>query len=304
MSLGASDFAPVPAHTGPSDGSLRPPETLLGPALRRLKANRGAMLGLAIVLLLTVVALAAPLLARYDPVAPALTDRLQAPGPRHWLGTDDLGRDILARLIYGARVSLQVGLASVALALVLGVPLGAVAGYRGGWVDNLVMRAMDIMLAFPGILLAIAIVAILGPSLQNAMLAIGIVSIPIYARVMRGSVLALKTKEFVDAARSVGARDRRILWRHLVPNCLSPLIVQATLGVATAILDAAALSFLGLGAQPPTPEWGAMLSQGRSFLRLAPWVTLFPGLAIMLLVMGLNLLGDGLRDALDTRLGG
>lgn len=296
------DFVPAPLQLAAAEALTRPHESLLGPALRRLRANRAAMAGLAIVLLLMVAALAAPLLTRYDPLAPELANRLQPPGAAHWLGTDDLGRDILTRIIYGARVSLQVGIASVLVAVLLGVPLGAMAGYFGGIVDNLIMRGMDIMLAFPGILLAIAIVAVVGPSLHNAMLAIGIVSIPVYARVVRASVLSLKEKEFIDAARVAGAHHFRIILRHALPNSLSPLIVQATLGVATAILDAAALSFLGLGAQPPTPEWGAMLSQGRAFLRLAPWVTFFPGLAIMLLVMGLNLFGDGLRDALDPRL--
>lgn len=253
-------------------------------------------------LLLAAVAIAAPFLAPYDPLAPSLEDRLSAPSTLHWLGTDDLGRDILSRVIYGARASLQVGILAVAFALAAGAVLGIVAGYYGGLIDNLVMRVMDVMLAFPGVLLAIAVVAIMGPSLGNAMVAIGIVSIPVYARIVRSSTLQVKASEYLEAARALGAGDLRIILRHVLPNCMAPLIVQATLGIATAILDAAGLSFLGLGAQPPTPEWGAMLSGGRAFLRVAPWVTAFPGIAIVLLVMGFNMFGDGLRDALDPRL--
>ncbi len=271
-------------------------------AWRRLVRNRSAVAGGAIVLALVVMAVAAPLVAPYDPIAPSLQDRLCAPSRAHWLGTDDLGRDILSRIIFGARISLQVGILAVALALVIGTSLGLVAGYWGGLADNLIMRVMDVMLAFPSVLLAIAIVAIMGPSLGNAMVAIGIVSIPVYARIVRSSTLQVKANEYVEAARALGAGDARIIARHVLPNCMAPLIVQATLGIATAILDAAGLSFLGLGAQPPTPEWGAMLSGGRAFLRTAPWVTAFPGLAIVLLVMGFNLFGDGLRDALDPRL--
>jgi len=271
-------------------------------AWRRLLRNRSAVAGGVLVLLLAAVAIAAPYLAPYDPLAPSLEDRLSAPSALHWLGTDDLGRDILSRIIYGARASLQVGILAVAFALAAGAVLGIVAGYYGGLMDNLIMRVMDVMLAFPGVLLAIAVVAIMGPSLGNAMVAIGIVSIPVYARIVRSSTLQVKASEYLEAARALGASDLRIILRHVLPNCMAPLIVQATLGIATAILDAAGLSFLGLGAQPPTPEWGAMLSGGRAFLRVAPWVTAFPGIAIVLLVMGFNMFGDGLRDALDPRL--
>lgn len=271
-------------------------------AWRRLVRNRSAVAGGILVLVLAIVAVAAPLVAPYDPLAPSLDDRLSPPSGAHWLGTDDLGRDILSRIIFGARVSLQVGILAVALALAAGAFLGIVAGYYGGRLDNLIMRVMDVMLAFPSVLLAIAIVAIMGPSLGNAMIAIGIVSIPVYARIVRSSTLQVKANEYVEAARAVGSSDARVIFRHVLPNCMAPLIVQGTLGVATAILDAAGLSFLGLGAQPPTPEWGAMLSGGRAFLRIAPWVTAFPGIAIVLLVMGFNMFGDGLRDALDPRL--
>ncbi|MDI7247670.1 MAG: ABC transporter permease [Bacillota bacterium] len=271
-------------------------------AWRRLIRNRSAVAGGILVFVLAIIAVAAPLVAPYDPLAPSLEDRLSPPSAAHWLGTDDLGRDILSRIIFGARVSLQVGILAVALALVAGTFLGIVAGYYGGRADNLIMRVMDVMLAFPSVLLAIAIVAIMGPSLGNAMIAIGIVSIPVYARIVRSSTLQVKANEYVEAARALGSSDARVIFRHVLPNCMAPLIVQGTLGVATAILDAAGLSFLGLGAQPPTPEWGAMLSGGRAFLRIAPWVTAFPGIAIVLLVMGFNMFGDGLRDALDPRL--
>jgi len=218
------------------------------------------------------------------------------------LGTDDLGRDMLSRLIYGARVSLMVGLVSVGIALVLGTFFGAIAGYFGGWPDNIIMRVMDIILAFPGILLAIVIVAYLGPGLKNAMVAIGVISIPRFARIVRASVLEENEKDYVLAARAVGARHRRILFNAVLPNCMAPIIVQASLGFGSAILDAAGLSFLGLGAQPPIPEWGAMIAMGRSMILRAWWVMTFPGIAILLGVLGFNLLGDGLRDALDPRL--
>jgi ABC-type dipeptide/oligopeptide/nickel transport system permease subunit len=218
------------------------------------------------------------------------------------LGTDDLGRDILSRLIYGARVSLMVGLVSVGIAVIIGAFLGAIAGFFRGWLDNLIMRIMDIILAFPGILLAIVIVAYLGPGLRNAMIAIGVISIPHFARIVRASVLEEMEKDYVLASRAVGTRSRRILFNSVLPNCLSPIIVQASLGFGSAILDAAGLSFLGLGAQPPIPEWGAMIAMGRSMILRAWWVMTFPGIAILFGVLGFNLLGDGLRDALDPRL--
>jgi peptide/nickel transport system permease protein len=213
-----------------------------------------------------------------------------------------MGRDILSRIIYGSRISLQVGLFSIGIALVTGVFLGLIAGYYGGVLDMLIMRIMDIMLAFPAILLAIAIVAILGPQLRNAMLAIGVINIPRFARIIRSSTISIKESEYIAAARMMGANDFRIIFHHLLPNAMAPLIVQTTLSIATAILEAAALSFLGLGAQPPTPEWGAMLSDARSSLQRAPWVATFPGLAIIFGVLGFNLMGDGLRDALDPKM--
>lgn len=271
-------------------------------ALQRLLRDKVAIIGMAIMAIFILTAIFAPLLAPYDPIAQTLTLRRQAPSLAHPLGMDDLGRDILSRIIFGTRLSLQVGVLSVSLAIVVGMLIGAISGYVGGWVDTLVMRFMDIMLAFPALLLAIAIVTILGPGLLNMLYAIGIVSIPAYARIVRASVLGVKQQDYVLAARSLGVKQFRILVRHILPNCLTPLIVQGTLGIGTAILDAAGLSFLGLGAQPPDPEWGAMLGQGRYAVFTAPHIVVFPGIAIMLTVLGFNLLGDGLRDALDPRL--
>ncbi len=271
--------------------------------MERLLKSKIALLGALIVLAFLLTAVLAPLIAPYHPISDgSLVDRLQAPTESHLLGTDSQGRDILSRIIYGAQISVQIGVISVGISLLIGTLLGVLAGFYGGWVDNLIMRLVDIMMAFPGVLLAIAITAVLGPELKNAMIAIGIVNIPSFARIVRGTVLSVKGMEYVEAARAIGATDTRIIFRHVLPNSLAPLIVQTTLSVGTAILDAAALSFLGLGAQPPTPEWGAMLSDGRSYLQKAPWVMFFPGMAIMLVVLGFNLLGDGLRDALDPRL--
>lgn len=271
--------------------------------VKKLIKSNISLLGTLIVLVFILTAVLAPLLAPYHPINDgSLVERLQAPSASHLLGTDSQGRDILSRIIYGARVSVQVGIISVGIALVIGTLMGMVAGFYGGWVDNLMMRLVDIMLAFPSVLLAIAITAVLGPELKNAMLAIGVVNIPAFARIVRSTVLSVKAMEYVEAARAIGATDVRIIFRHVLPNSMAPLIVQTTLSIGTAILDAAALSFLGLGAQPPTPEWGAMLSDGRSYLQKAPWVMFFPGMAIMLVVLGFNLLGDGLRDALDPRL--
>lgn len=271
-------------------------------AYRRLLQSKVGRAGLIIIILLLIVAAIAPVLAPYDPFETNILFRYKAPSSEHLLGTDGMGRDILSRIIYGSRISLQVGLISVALALILGVSFGLIAGYYGGKLDMLIMRFMDIMLAFPSILLAIAIVAILGPQLKNAMLAIGIINVPRFARIVRSSVLSIKESEYISAARALGAGDLRIIFKHLLPNAMAPLIVQTTLSIATAILEAAALSFLGLGAQPPSPEWGAMLSDARSSLQKAPWVATFPGLAIIFGVLGFNLLGDGLRDALDPKM--
>ncbi|MGE5577360.1 MAG: nickel transporter permease [Syntrophothermus sp.] len=306
---GGGPGATLPGLSAPSTGStplgdsVAPQATsLLRDAWRRLLRNRSAVAGMIVVALLILVAVFAPFIAPHDPLAQDFEERIQPPSAVHPLGTDDLGRDILSRIIFGSRISLAAGIFSVALAVAAGVLIGAFATYYGGFWDNLAMRLMDIMLAFPSILLAIAIVAVLGPGLTNAMLAIGIISIPRYARVVRSSILSLREKEFIEAARALGASDLQVIFKHLLPNSMGPLIVQATLGVATAIIEAASLSFLGLGAQPPTPEWGAMLNGGRHLLRQAPWVTAFPGLAIVVLVMGVNLFGDGLRDALDPRL--
>jgi len=290
--------------TTPVARTNRPPARggLWYDAWRRLRQNKIAMVGAVIVLVLVLSALLAPVLAPHNPLSGNIIDRLQPPSAAHWFGTDSQGRDVLSRIIFGSRISIQVGVISVVIALLIGTLLGALGGYYGGWLDNAIMRLMDIMLAFPSVLLAIAITAMLGPELKNAMIAIGVVNIPFYARIVRSTVLSVKETEYVEAARAIGASDARIIFRHVLPNCMAPIIVQTTMGIGTAILDAAGLSFLGLGAQPPTPEWGAMLSDGRSVMQQAPWMMFFPGLAIMLVVLGFNLLGDGLRDALDPRL--
>jgi peptide/nickel transport system permease protein len=262
------------------------------------------MVGGAIIVILWTTAIAAPLVAPYDPISHlSSANRLLPPGsPGYILGTDDFGRDILSRMIYGARISLQVGLIVVALAGSIGVTLGALAGFYGGIVDEVIMRVVDILMAFPFFILAIAIMAVLGPSLNNAMIALALVSWVGYARLVRAQVLSVRQKEFVEAARAEGLSDFGQITRHVLPNCMAPIIIEATLGVGGAILSAAGLSFLGLGAQPPNPEWGAMLNEGREFLRQAPYLTIVPGSAIAVTVLALNLLGDGLRDALDPRL--
>lgn len=271
---------------------------------RRLKRNKMAVLGLIILIILVLLAVFADVIANYDNVVikQNLAHRLQGPSAAHWLGTDEFGRDIFARLVHGTRVSLQVGIVAVGISIVIGGILGAVAGYYGGKLDNTIMRIMDIFLAVPSILLAIAIVSALEPSIINLMLAISISSVPSYARIVRASVLSIRDQEFIEAAKAIGASNTRIIFRHIIPNSLAPVIVQATLGVASAILSTAGLSFIGLGIQPPAPEWGSMLSGGRQYLRYAWWVTTFPGVAIMITILSLNLLGDGLRDALDPRL--
>jgi len=270
--------------------------------LRRLARNRLAMLGLAIIVLFVALAVLAPWIAPHDPLRSSFGKRLQGPSSEHWLGNDELGRDMLSRLLYGARISLRIGLISVAIGIAVGVPLGAVSAYYGGWVDLVVQRVIDVMLAFPGILLAIVLVSALGVGLENVMIAVGVVSIPVYTRLVRGSAMAVKRKEFVEAARAAGASDVVIIAKHILPNCVAPVIVQSTLQVGSSILWAAGLGFLGLGAQPPEPEWGTILSRGRQYLLVAPHITTATGVAIMLVVLGFNLLGDGLRDALDPRL--
>ena len=276
--------------------------------ISQLWRNKTAMLGLVIIVIFILSAIFANYLSPHDPLETSLYDQLKPPvwhTAGKWeniLGTDDLGRDILSRLIYGARVSLLVAVLSVGLAFAVGTLLGCISGYYKGSLDNLIMRIMDIILAFPYILLAIVVVAYLGLSLQNAMIAIAITYVPRFARIVRGSVLEECEKDYVSAARAIGASDFRIIFIAILPNCLGPLIVQTTLGFASAILDMAALSFLGLGAQPPTPEWGAMIAKSRALILRASWVMTFPGLAILCGVLGFNLLGDGLRDALDPRL--
>ncbi len=279
-----------------------PPQQGIAGVLYRLSRSPLAVFGLLVVAVLIFAAIFATQIAPYGQADMNLVNRFMFPSSAHWFGTDEFGRDILSRIIFGARISLQVGLIAVGISLVCGGLLGAIAGYYGGRLDNVIMRAMDVLLAIPGTLLAIAIAASLGPGLYNLMIAVGISAVPSYARIVRGSVLTLQGQEFVEAARAVGSSDWRIIMKHIIPNSMAPIIVQSTLGVASAILNAAGLSFIGLGIQPPTPEWGAMLSGGRSYIRNYPYMTLFPGLAIMITIMALNFLGDGLRDALDPKL--
>jgi len=283
--------------------ALPPARAGRGRALwQRLRQSKGALVGMAILGLLAIVAVAAPLIAPFDSIK--ISDNaLFSPGSPYFFGTDQYGRDILSRIVFGARISLTIGLISVGIAATFGVTIGLLAGYYSGWVDALLMYIINVMLAVPGILLALAIVTIRGkPNLTNLMIAVGISGVPTYARLVRGSVLAAKENVYVDAARVSGVPTRIILIRHLLPNVIAPVIVATTLGTGTAILAAASLSFLGLGSQPPSPEWGRMLSEGRGYLRDQWWISTFPGLAIMLTVLAMNLLGDGLRDALDPRL--
>lgn len=278
-------------------------ESYWGAVWRRLRRHRLAMAGLGIIGAIILLAIFAPYISPADPLAIDYAHTAAPPGvPGHLLGTDAVGRDILARLIYGTRVSLQVGFVAVGIAASLGAAVGLTAGYYGGIVDNVLMRMVDVFLAFPVIVLAIAIIAVLGPSLVNVMIALGLVAWTTYARVLRGQVLVLRELDFVQAARAVGTGDGRIIVRHILPNAMAPIIVLATVGMAAAIIAEAALSFLGLGVQPPTPSWGSMLNEGRAFLRTAPHISTLPGLAIMVTVLGFNFLGDGLRDALDPRL--
>jgi peptide/nickel transport system permease protein len=268
---------------------------------RREWRNPIGLVGAAIVLFTVLLAVLAPVVSPYLPSAQGF-GRLAPPSANHWMGTDELGRDQLSRIIYGARVSLQVGAVAVVLALVAGVLVGVLAGFYRGWLDDWLMRLVDIVFAFPGLVLAIVIAGLLGPSRTNAMIAIGIVYAPAFARVIRGSVLSVMAESYVEAARVVGASDTRIMLRHLLPNIMAPIIVLTTVYLSTAILSEASLSFLGLGTQPPEPSWGGMLNAARRFMELAPWLAIFPGGAIMLVVLGFNFLGDGLRDILDPRI--
>jgi peptide/nickel transport system permease protein len=270
--------------------------------IRRLFRNPSALAGAVVSGVFLGTAILAAWIAPYDPVAPAPDAVLQAPSWPHPFGTDELGRDVLSRVLYGSRISLQVGVVAVGIAMVIGTILGLIAGFNGGAWDTVIMRGTDVLLAFPGILLAIAIVATLGPSLINVMIAVGIGAVPVYARTVRGSTLSVRQLEYVEAARAAGATTARVLGRHILRNTSAPILVLATVGVGLNILIAAGLSYIGLGAQPPTPEWGAMLSGARQYLRDAWWTAVFPGLAITAAVVGVNLLGDGLRDVLDPRL--
>jgi peptide/nickel transport system permease protein len=265
-------------------------------------ANPLNLVALALITLFALCALLAPLLAPYDPLAQELGARLRPPSPEHWLGTDSLGRDIASRILYGARISLIIGVVVVTSAGLVGTAVGLVAGYAGGLVDEALMRLTEVFLAFPALILAMAIAGALGPSLTNAIIAIAAVTWAVYARLVRGQILSLRRREFVEAARTIGASRTRIVVRHLLPNALAPLMIQASFDLGSSIIAAAGLSFIGFGAQPPTPEWGVMISEGRNFISTQPWLSLFPGVAILLAVGSFNLLGDGLRDAFDPRL--
>jgi peptide/nickel transport system permease protein len=272
-------------------------------ALRKLAHRKAAMVALVVLVIIALLAIFAPLVAPHDPIKQGWANVRKPPSAAFWFGTDEVGRDLFSRIIYGARASLSAGVVSVTIALLLGVPLGLLAGYRGGWVDSIISRFTDAMLACPFLILAIAMAAFLGPSLTNAMIAIGITAMPIFIRLTRGQVISVKVEDYVEAARSVGDTPFQIAVRHILPNVAPQLLVQATLTIATAIIAEAALSFLGLGQQPPQPSWGAMLNSAQRFLSNAPWLAIFPGAAIFITVLSFNLLGDGLRDALDPRSG-
>ncbi|QQA44308.1 ABC transporter permease [Pelagovum pacificum] len=284
----------------------RPGEEVISPrrrfrAFSKITRSGPALAGLALVSFFVLIALFAPWLAPQDPFASSFTAIRNPPSAEHWLGTDEVGRDILSRLILGARASLLAGVVSVGIAVAIGVPLGLLAGYFGGWTDGIISRLTEALLSIPSLILAIALAATLGPSLTNAMLAIGIAATPIFIRLTRGQVMAVKTEDYVDGARAIGLPHSLILWRYILPNVAPPLVVQATITVATAIIAEASLSFLGLGQQPPNPSWGSMLNSAKNYMMHAPFMSIFPGTAIFLVVLGFNMLGDGLRDALDPR---
>jgi peptide/nickel transport system permease protein len=300
----ASDsFSPTPTPS-PERGGANAADYVETPARRawrRLVRRRGAMVGLGVIVLVILVAALAPFVAPYDPAAQSWSSVRKAPSAAYWLGTDEVGRDLLSRIIFGARASLSAGVISVGIAIAIGVPLGLLAGYAGGLADGLISRITDAMLACPFLILAIALAAFLGPSLTNAMIAIGVTATPIFVRLTRGQVLSVKAEDYVEAARAVGNPHWRIAFRHILPNVMPALLVQATLTIATAVIAEASLSFLGLGQQPPAPSWGSMLNAAQRFLVNAPWMAVWPGLAIFVTVLSFNLLGDGLRDALDPR---
>lgn len=270
-------------------------------SLQRFLRNKAAIVGGILVLLFILLAIFAPYVTAYDPFAPSYKAIRKAPTAAHWFGTDELGRDIFTRILYGARVSLLAGVVSATVALITGVPLGLLAGYFGGWFDMIVSRLADALFAIPSLILAITLAAFLGPSLINAMIAIGIAAMPMFIRLTRGQVLSIRSEDYVGGARAIGLPHRWVLWRYILPNVLPPLVVQVTITIATAIIAEASLSFLGIGQQPPNPSWGSMLNTAKNFMSQAPWMSIFPGGAICLIVLAFNLLGDGLRDALDPR---
>jgi peptide/nickel transport system permease protein len=287
---------PLDTQEGPAPSSRAQSRTW-----RKLKSSKSALIGLVLVGFFILIAILAPVLPIPDSSATDWSAVRQAPSAAHWLGTDEIGRDLLSRMIWGAQASLLAGAVSVAIAVICGVPLGLIAGYFGGWVDQIIARVTDALLATPFLILAIALAAFLGPSLTNAMIAIGLSAMPVFIRLTRGQVLAVKTEDYVEGARAIGLGHRRIISHYILPNVFPPILVQATLTVATAIIAEASLSFLGLGQQPPAPSWGSMLNTAKNFLSQAPWMALWPGAAIFLVVIGFNLVGDGLRDALDPR---
>lgn len=287
--------------TGTEAQVLEKPESQLLVVWESIKSNKAALVGLIIIVFLALVAIFGRLVMPYDPNFSDMAASFQPPNAQHWFGTDQLGRDIFSRIIYGTRTSLTVGLAAVAISLSIGTVLGSLAGYRGGKTDTIIMRIMDMMLAIPSILLAIAFMAALGKGIDKAVIAIGLVSIPEYARIIRGCILSVKENDYVQAAKVIGNSDMRIIFRHILPNVLSSIVVRATLGISTAVLDTAALGFLGLGVQPPFAEWGDMLGRARGFIFTAPYTLIFPGIAITITVLAFNLLGDGLRDAIDPK---
>ena len=287
------------ATASPQLGPEISPRTLM---MRRFRQEKIAVLGMVAIIIFVLLAVLAPVLAPYDPLAQNIQESLASPSPTHWFGADKLGRDVYSRMLYGARISLGVGLGVVTMASLVGTIIGMTAGYVGGWWDEAIMRVTDIFFAFPSLILAMAIAGALGPSLRNALIAVAVVTWPVYARLMRGQVMILRQREFVEAARATGAGHGLILRRHLFPNTLSPLLVQISFDMGTTILAVAGLSFIGFGAQPPTPEWGVMISEGRNFITTHWWLTFFPAMAMLFAVAGFNLVGDGLRDVLDPRL--